>query len=240
MITSMASSWRGAVDVLIGDLKRVFGNRLQSVSVYGAHADGEGGREPVRCLALVDALSAADLEACAASAGSWRRQGLATPLLLPAQEFHRSLDVFPLEYGEIVRAHAAVFGDDPFAGAVISRDDLRRACETQVKSHLLHLRESFIDTGGTPRAIADVVAASAPAFAALLRNVARLHDAAPQDRAAATREGARLAGLPEAVVAAILALERPGQIASTDAARLFADYLAAVETLAQAVDTWRA
>src|SRR5688572_16265906 len=119
----MASSWRGAVDVLLGDLKRVFGNRLQSVVVYGAHADGDGGNDPVNCLALVRTLSAEDLEACAASAGPWHRHGLATPLLLPAGEFHRSLDVFPLEYGEIVRAHMVMFGDDPFAGAVISRDD---------------------------------------------------------------------------------------------------------------------
>ena len=236
----MASSWRGAVDVLLGDLKRVFGNRLQSFVVYGAHADGDGGSDPVNCLALVQALSAEDLDACAASAGSWRRQGLATPLLVPAGEFHRSLDVFPLEYGEIVRAHTVMFGDDPFAHVVISKDDLRRACETQIKSHLLHLRESFIETGGRPQAIAEAVTASAPAFAALLRNVARLHDSCPADRAEATREGARMAGLPESVVSAILALERPGRIASTDAARLFAEYLAAVEKLAYTVDTWRA
>ena len=70
---------------------------------------------------------------------------MATPLIVPADEFRRSLDAFPLEYGEIVRAHARVFGDDPFDGIPLAPEDLRRACETQVKGHLLHLREEFIE-----------------------------------------------------------------------------------------------
>jgi hypothetical protein len=236
----MAPSWRGAVDALLGDLTRVFGPRLQSVVVYGAQAEHGSGDEPVNCLALVQSLSMQDLEACAGQTATWRRHGLATPLLLPADEFHRSLDAFPLEYGEIIRAHTVAFGSDPFEHATIAVADLRRACETQVKSHLVHLRESFLEAGGKPHAIAEVVTASAPAFAALLRNVARLHDAGGPDRAEATRDGARLAGLPEPIVSAILQLERRSAMASTDAARLFADYLAAVEQLAHSVDTWRA
>ena len=56
----------------------------------------------------------------------------------------------------------------------IAPADLRRACETQIKSHLVHLREAFIESGGKPGAVASLVKASAPAFTALLRNVARL------------------------------------------------------------------
>ena len=85
-------------------------------------------------------------------------------------QFRRSLDAFPLEYGEIIRAHARVFGADPFDGMAIPREDLRRACETQVKSHLVHLREGYIEAGNRPQRVADLVTASAPAFAALLRH----------------------------------------------------------------------
>jgi len=87
------------------------------------------------------------------------------------------------------------------------------------------------------------VQASVPAFAALLRNVARLHGADTSARSTATVEGARAARLPEAVVSAVLALD-PAQsatgVASTDPARLFPEYLAAVEQLAAFVDRWRA
>src|SRR5262245_1781606 len=111
----MAHTWRSAVNALVTDLQRIFGKRLQSVVVYGSHAEHDGGEDPIHCLALVESLSAADLDACGGRASSWARHGLATPLLLPIEEFRRSLDAFPLEYGEIVRAHHLAFGDDPFA-----------------------------------------------------------------------------------------------------------------------------
>jgi hypothetical protein len=132
-----------------------------------------------------------------------------------------------------------LFGSNPFEGVSIERADLRRACETQIKSHLVHLREAYIEAGGTPRPIADLVTASAPAFGALLRHIARLNGSTQEDRAAATREGARAAELPEGLVTSILALERPPGVKAIDAARLFPEYLAAVEQLARYVDTWR-
>jgi hypothetical protein len=88
--------------------------------------------------------------------------------------------------------------------------------------------------------VASLVAASAPAFAALLRNVARLTGVTTTNRMDATRDGARAAGVPDDLLAQLLALERPAAIPAGDAARLFPDYLAAVERLADLVDTWRA
>jgi hypothetical protein len=232
-------SWRHAAAALVDDLRRVFAGRLRAVVAYGPRIEGDGD-SPLTCLALVDSLGVGDLEACARLTQQWERHGLAIPLILPQEEFRRSLDAFPLEYSEILRAHERVFGTDPFDGVSISREDLRRACETQVKSHLLHLRESFIETRGRPQAIADLVCTSAPAFAALLRNVARLNGGGSPARADATREGARAAGLADSIVADVLALDRPSTIQTTDTARLFPQYLAAVEQLARAVDSWRA
>lgn len=231
-------SWRHAADALVTDLRHIFAGRLHSLVAYGPRIEGEGDA-PLTCLALVESLVLSDLEACAGRAHHWEHHGLAIPLILPDQEFRRSFDAFPLEYGEILRAHERIFGADPFDGASISRDDLRRACEAQVKSHLLHLREGFIETGGRPQAIADLVGTSAPAFAALLRNVARLNGSASSNRADATREGARAAALPDGVVTDMLALERKSSMPTTDAARLFPRYLEAVEQLARAVDAWR-
>ena len=235
----MSSSWRSATDSLVADLRTVFRERLRSVCVYGVHADGEGGGAPVSCLAFVSSLTSTDLDACGRAVHGWHRHGLATPLLLPQEEFARSLDAFPLEYAEILRAHVPVYGNDPFADVAIAPEDLRRACETQVKSHLLHLREEYIEAAGRPLAVADLVQASAPGFAALLRNVARLHGNTMGDRVAATRDGARLASLQDGIVADVLALEQPSGLPSTDPARLFPEYLAAVERLARFVDSWR-
>ena len=231
-------TWRKTAETLVADLQRVFGKQLQAVVAYGPAVDGRTDA-PLTCLALVDTLTLADLEACAGRTSEWERRRIATPLLLTADEFGRSLDAFPLEYGEILRSHARVFGADPFAGLTIARDDLRRACETQVKSHLLHLREGFLETRGRPAAIADLVVASAPGFAALLRNVARLTGVTITERVEATYQGAQAAGLPDGIVRAVLAFDQPASIPAGDPARLFGDYLAAVEQLARAVDAWR-
>ncbi|HEY5617487.1 MAG TPA: hypothetical protein VIK60_06045 [Vicinamibacterales bacterium] len=231
-------AWRQAAAALVADLKHVFAGRLRSVVAYGPHIEGDE-ETPITCLALVDSLAVSDLEACARLAPRWERQHLATPLILPDQEFRRSLDAFPLEYGEILRAHERVFGGDPFDAASISPEDLRRACETQIKSHLVHLREGFIESGGRPQAIADLVTTSAPAFAALLRSVGRLSGSTSVNRADATREGARTAALPDGIVNEIMGLEQRPTVPMTDAARLFPEYLDAVERLARVVDAWR-
>lgn len=232
----MSTPWRDAAQALVADLRLAFGDRLLSVLAYGPQVE-QRGDGPLSCLALVQTLGIDDLEACSRMAARWERRGLAIPLILPARELERSLDAFPLEYSEIARAHAPVFGSDPFERLAIAREDVRRACESQIKSHLLHLRQGFIQAAGRPHEVAALVTASAPAFAALLRNVGRLET---PDHAAATRAGARAAELPDAVVADVLALEQRHALPTTDAARLFPAYLGAVEQLARAVDAWRA
>lgn len=236
----MTPTWKSVADSLVADLRNVFGDRLTAVVAYGPRIE-EDGDAPLTCLALVaGGLSGEDLQECAHYARRWMRAQIATPLIMPAQEFLRSLDTFPLEYGEIIRRHELVHGDDPFKGAMIALDDLRRACELQAKSHLVHLREAFIESGGRPTAVAELVTASAPAFMLLLRNVARLNSVSTSDRVEVTRAGARAVGIPDELVADMLNLERPSGVPAADPTRLFPEYLAAVEQLSRAVDRWRA
>jgi len=235
----MTDTWRQAARTVATELQGIFGARLRSVIAYGAHLEGQS-TDPLTCLALVDTLAVSDLDACAHRAAAWHRKNIAVPLILPTTEFRDSLDAFPLEYGEILRAHETIAGEDLLTGSTIAPEDLRRACETQVKSHLVHLREAYMEAGGHPRAIAAVVRTSAAAFGALLRNVARLAGVHSSSRMDTTLEGARVAGLPEPLVNEIVALERPQTIPQSDPARLFPEYLAAVEQLARTVNGWRA
>jgi hypothetical protein len=235
----MTSPWKAAADTLVGDLRNVFGNRILAVVAYGPCIEGVT-NAPLTCLVLVESLAVEDLQACAQFARRWSRAQIATPLIMPSDEFVRSLDTFPIEYGEIIRAHEIVFGDDPFTTTTIAQEDLRRACELQAKSHLVHLRESFIESGGRPNDVAELVTTSAPAFTVLLRNVARLNSVTLNDWGEVTRAGARAVGIPEDLVADMLTIERQPDVPAPDPSRLFPEYLAAVEQLARAVDRWRA
>ncbi|HEX8027267.1 MAG TPA: hypothetical protein VF491_02340 [Vicinamibacterales bacterium] len=231
----MATSHGGPLAVALHDLQHIFGERLQAVAAYGLP-----GATPATCLALVRTLTADDLDKCAAHAAAWHRAGCATPLLLTRDEFAASLDAFPIEYGEILETHEIIFGVDPFAGLSIQPEDLRRACEVQVKSHLLHLRQNFIECRGRQSAIGALVNEGAPGFALILRRLAKLDDAPAATAADLSGYASRRPGLDPRVVGDILAIASQQGGSGVDAARLYQPYLAAVESLWRFIDGWRA
>lgn len=209
-----------AVRTLDRELRDIFGERLESLVAY-ASADAADAT-PTATLAIVDNLSADDLRACAGRVASWHEAGVATPLLLETREFDRSLDAFPFEFDAILADHALVSGRNPFDGLRVDPADMRRACEVQARSHLLHLREGFIETGGRGDALADLVRRSAAPLSALLKSVARLTSAPIADPA--------LAGVAQ--------LRNGSSLSSDQAREIFPAYLEAVERLTRTIDQW--
>ena len=209
-----------AFDTLTRDLRRIFDRRLASLIAYGER-DADG----VHTLALVDQLTFGDLAKCVPLASSWHRLGLAIPLVLTGEEFRRSLDVFPLEYGDIIAHHVVLSGSDPFTALVVAEADLRRGCERQVKSHLIHLREGFLETASNPREIAALIAASAAPLRKLLAHLESL------EPGAAVR-----AGIGEELIREI---DLAADATIADPSALLSRYLTAVERLWQYVDAWR-
>jgi hypothetical protein len=228
----MQSIAHGPLSALVADVTRLFGPRLEAVVAYGRDR-----RDGQHSLVLVSSLTVDDLSALALVARRWRDAGIATPLVLPREEFARSLDAFPLEYGEIIDTHTVLAGADPFEGMQVAPEDVRRAVEVRLTSHLVHLRENFIEGGGRLKAVDAVVRAAAPEFAALLRRVARLYGEAPgDDRALASWARTQL-GLDVRTVGDILALASD-DAAPVEGVRLYPDYLAVATRLRQLVDQW--
>ena len=231
----MATSHGGPLAVALHDLQHIFGERLHAVAAYG-----QPGASPAACLALVRAITADDLDKCAAHAAAWYRAGCATPLLLTKEEFAASLDAFPIEYGEIIETHEIIFGVDPFTGLTISQGDLRRACEVLVKSHLLHLRQNYVECRGRQSAIGALVAEGAPGFALILRRLARLDGAPAATNSDLSAYASRRPGLEPRVVGDVLALAGQPGGSGVDATRLYPGYLAAVQRLWEFIDGWQA
>lgn len=232
------------------ELQNIFSGRLQSVVIYGQRAHARGAQDQhhgnsahgraaaIRTLAVVESMTKEDLRACAALVGSWHDAGLATPLLIAAGEFGQSLDAFPLEFGAILADHVVVSGSDPFASLAPDAADVRRACEVQARSHLLHLREGFLETHGRADALSVLIVQSAPAFAALATSIARLEGRASDDPAAAARHVERILDLPGGAVTEVTSLVGVQEITSDEAERIFPAYLDAVERLVAHVDGW--
>src|SRR5262249_6780017 len=170
-------------------------------AAHDAH-HGHGGHDhhaaPTRTLAIVASMTRDDLRSAATRVEAWHEAGLATPLLLESREFAQSLDAFPLEFGAILADHDLVSGDNPFASLTVDPADLRRAVGVQARSHLLHLREGFLETRGRADALSMLILQSAPAFVALITSIARLDGKADGNPPSAARHVERLVGHSEA------------------------------------------
>jgi hypothetical protein len=232
---------RGALDALVADLSSSFGTRLLSVVAYDL--DRADGRGDIHTLALVEHLTIDDLRGLVPLARRWSRGQLAVPLILTRDELARTLDVFPLEYGSIIASHVAIFGGNPFAGLAVSETDWRRGCEQQAKSHLIHLREGFLESEGDARRIARLITASIAPFRALLANIVRLERGANlrgdlHDDDDLAEEASEIIGLPSPLVRDILS-SRQGVSTVAEPSVLLARYIEASERLWQFVDRWK-
>lgn len=211
---------------MAADVRRIFADRFVSHIASG----------PAHSAVFVTSIGPGDLDALSAMAHTWHHDHLASPLLLTLEEFKRSLDAFPVEYQAIIDRHVVIAGIDPFDGLEADADDLRRACEIQAKSHVIHLRQGWIDAAGDTDALARVIELSSAPLRALLMNVARLHGLGALDDAPLA--AAELAGLPEPLVRDVLTLEQLPEKSAALVRRL-PDYLAASLQLWAFVDRWR-
>ncbi len=233
---------RTALDTLVRDLRTIFGSRLHALVAYGL-GGVNAGESYVRTLGLVERVTFDDLAHAVPLAAEWHRRGLAVPLLLSRHEFARTLDVFPLEYGNIIASHVVIVGDDPFAGTRVAEVDRRRGCEQQAKSHLIHLREGFLETEGDPRGVTQLIASSAPSFRALLTNLVRLEGSdglgpeLDRDELAAAID--RTVGVPAPLIVEVLSA-RADMSTMAEPTALLARYIDASERIWRYVDGWRA
>ncbi len=230
------------------ELRGVFGSRLQSLVAYGLRSAAH--QAPIRTMALVESLTEQDLRGCASRVGAWHAAGIATPLLVPAAEFARSLDVFPLEFDAIIADHALIAGQPPFDSVAVEADDIRRACEIQARGHLLHLREGFVEAAGNGHALAVLLVDSAAPLNALLTALVRLDRSAKGSGAAAAERSAvdpeaagrhteRLLGVQPGTITDVVKLTKVHEISAADAERMFPTYLAAMQRLVEYVDSWK-
>jgi hypothetical protein len=240
MAPKLSDSQRVAVNALADQLKHTLGHRLHALVAYGRTAPDEF----LHTLALADRVTFEDLTAIAPSIDRWRRAGLAVPLLLSREEFARSLDVFPAEYGEIVARHIVILGDAPFGDAKIAETDLRRSCELQAKSHLIHLREGFLEAGGDLNEVVYLIASSSHAFRSLLSNIARLdgelttppYHSGNDDALAKFAE--RVIDVPASLVHDVFGF-RPNSGSIAEPTALLGRYIGATERIWAYVDGWK-
>jgi predicted nucleotidyltransferase len=222
------------------ELEGVFDTELVSVVLYGSAARGEyrPGVSDLNVLVLLRQVTPAALRAAGELARDWVAEGNAPPLMLSAEEWRRSTDVWAIEVADIRDAHFTLHGADPFAGIVIRPEDLRLQCERELKGKQIQLRERYLLIADKPDELGALLMRSFSTFLVLFRTVLRLSDGpVERDAQSVVRQVARMVGFDPAPLLEINRARAGGQPLRPQAASpLAVGYLDAVSRVVEHVD----
>lgn len=232
------------LEELVAQLRAAFGAELRSVVLYGSAASGEhiSKQSDYNVLVLVEALDVARLDAVAAVVRAWSDSGNPPPFTLTLDEWHRSADIFPMEYADIQERHRVLHGTSPFDGVQVKPTDLRRQLESEAMGKLLHLRQGVLAAGGDGRRQLELLEVSKSAIMVLFRAVVRLHRQTPAaDTVELCRQVARMAELdPEPFVRVVRHVRGEEKLKSGDARSLLTQYVRGVQQLVAHIDRYAA
>ena len=160
----------------VKEVKGVFGEQLEGMLLYGSAVRGEflPGRSNLNILLLVPSYDSVVLKQYSALHRQWSKEQIVVPLFLTEEELRFSAAVFPLEFLEIQEQHRVLGGRDPFIGFHVKTDRLREAVVQGLMSHLLRLRQRYVEGSGGVEATTILLPLSITSILPLLRGVQRL------------------------------------------------------------------
>ena len=178
LIEGLPNDTQKLLQTYVKEVKGRFGEQLEGVLLYGSAVRGEflPGRSNLNVLLLVSSYQSAVLKQYSALHRQWSKERIVVPLFLTEEELRISAQVFPLEFLEIQEQHRVLDGRDPFIGFHVKTDRLREAVVHGLMSHLLRLRQRYVEGNGGDEATTLLLPLSITSLIPLLRGVQRLLD----------------------------------------------------------------
>jgi hypothetical protein len=157
---------------LVERLKKAFGDRMRSATLYGSGASGDhhGAYSDLNILCVLDAVTPRELADAEPVVRWWRKQGHPAPLLLSVEEVARAADCFPIEFHDILERRRVLDGEDLMAGVKIDPKYYRAQVEHDLRAKLLRLRTKAAGLLGDPTLLRPLLADSVSTFCVLFRH----------------------------------------------------------------------
>jgi predicted nucleotidyltransferase len=231
-----------AFNHLIGDLRATHGDNLACVVLYGSAAAGDfvQTESDYNLLIALERIAPEDLRLAQAPMREWQRLGHPLPVYFTTEELRDAADVFPIEFHQMRRARVVLYGRDPFESLEISDENLRHQTEYELRSKLIQLRRLYIPASTDAGRLKSLMCDSLSSFATLFAPVLLLHgEEPPVLKRDVVRAAVRLLKLDGAAFERVFELREGGADATLgerEADELFADYMAQVERVIEAVD----
>ena len=176
VIEGLPDETQKLLQTYVKEVKEAFGDQLEGLLLYGSAVRGEflRGRSNLNILLLVSSYDSTVLKQYSALHRRWSKEQIVVPLFLTEEELRMSAVVFPLEFLEIQEYHRVLDGRDPFIGFHVKTDRLREAVVQGFTSHIVRLRQRYVEGGGTDEATTILLPLSITSTIPLLRGVRRL------------------------------------------------------------------
>ena len=188
------------LDELVAQLRAAYGDALRSVVLYGSAAAGGAEhvakRSDFNVLIIVNEVPLGRLRELSAVTRAWRDAGNHPPMTFTDSEWRASSDVFPMEYADILERNKVLYGNPPFDGISVDRNDLRLQVEREAMGVLLRLRGGVLLAGNDSGEQIKLMTASLSTLMVVFRGLLRLAGRTPpHGHAEIAREVGALTGI---------------------------------------------
>lgn len=223
------------------ELELIYGEDLKSVVLYGSAAGGNhsGKYSDFNVFVVLRDISPASLARSNRAVRKWTGRGNPPPHFFGPEHIESSLDVFPIEFLDMLDRHEVLLGKDPLAGIRVDPKNLRHQCESELKGKLLHLRAFYAGNCHRPRRIAKIMVSSFPTFLALFRAALRLRgEEIPKDSKAVVEKTSQGLGFnPEIFLEVADIRSGNSRLPRGDGAlSMFEQYLTGLEQVTRYID----
>lgn len=161
------------VKPFLEEILNSYRERIHSIYITGT-AITEDFRErmsDVNCIIVLKKMDLKFLELLAPLGKKYVKRRIAAPLIMTPEYIRNSLDVFPIEFLNFKLIHSAVFGEDILDSIEVSRQDLRRQCERELKVKLIWLRQGYLSSLGDRKLLTDRLVGSITGYIPLFRGI---------------------------------------------------------------------
>ena len=220
-------------------IRTACGPNLESIILYGSASrdDFNETYSDVNLLCALRDVSGAELAKVAAVVNWWSQQlRQRPPLLMSADEFRSSADVFAIEVLDMQSEHRVLHGTDIVAGLPVSPAMHRVELERELRTTLLKLRQHFVLAREDEEELKRVLIRSISTVLTLLRHsLIALGRPREASSSAVLSRTAEVLGVDVSPFEAAMSL-REGRTQQSDCRAMFATYIQSLAAVVSVID----
>lgn len=221
-------------------LRETLGDNLAAVILYGSAALGDyiPGRSDLNVLVVLENASVGKLKQATKVVQQTRRKHSIEPRFMSVEEIRNATDVLPMSFLDMQENYAVLHGQDVLADLVISRENLRLQCESQLRVILLRMRHRFLYSIRDRQRLRTILSESFTKFLHILKTLYRLEgESPPTNKADIVAGAAARYGLDRDVLTRLLELKlETRKFSQKELEELFEGYLSLVKATTVQVD----